>query len=75
MVYSVITTNYSVVGSMADRIASFTDNMVYTSGLEVYQLKADNRDAMLRLIADLREHLPRKYKDGDDLGVCGYEPQ
>ena len=75
MVYAVTRTNFSVVRSLAERISSYSDNMVYASGFEVYELKTRDRDAMLRLIADLSEHQPRDCIDGEDTGICGYEPQ
>ena len=75
MVYAVTRTNFSVVRSLAERISSYSDNMVYASGFEVYELKTRDRDAMLRLIADLSKHQPRDCIDGEDTGICGYEPQ
>ncbi len=75
MVYAVTGTNFSVVRSLAERISSYSDNMVYASGFEVYELKTRDRNAMLRLVADLSEHQPRDCRDGEDIGVCGYETQ
>ena len=75
MVDAVTRANFSVVRSLAERIASYSDNMVYASGFEVYELKTRDRDAVLRLIADLSEHQPRDCRDGEDVGVCGYETQ
>ena len=75
MVYAVTRTNFSVVISLAERISSYSDNMVYASGFEVYELKTRDRNAMLRLVDDLSEHLPRDCRDGENTGVCGYDPQ
>ncbi len=75
MIHTVNSQNSRRVRDIADEIASYTEDFVYASGFEVYELNTGNRDAVLRVIADLNEGLPGNCKDSANLGVCGYEPR
>ena len=75
MVHFVTSMNSQQMRSVADEIASYTDDFVYASGFEVYELNTRNRGATLRLIADLDEHLSMDCNESEGFGVCGYEPQ
>lgn len=75
MIHTVNSQDFQRVRDIADKIASYTDDFVYASGFEVYELNTPNRADMLRIIADLNEGLPGGCKDRAKSGVCGYEPQ
>lgn len=62
------------IGLMARRIGRFTDDLVYAEGFEVYVLNTNDRNALERLAADLREDRPPDCRDDDEEGLCGYEP-
>ena len=74
-VYLLPNSNYRGVWILAKRIARYTDAPVYGDGFEVYVLNTSNRDALERLVADLSEHRPVDCRDGEDVGVCGYDPR
>ena len=63
------------IGLPARTIRRSTDNLVYVEGFEVYVLNTKDRNALERLIADLREHRPDDCIDGEVYGECGYEPR
>ena len=60
---------------MARHIQKYTDDLVYAEGFEVYVLNTQDRDALERLAAGLRKHRARRCCDGEEEGVCGYEPR
>ena len=62
------------IKSRARRIQRYTDYLVYAEGFEVYVLHTQDRSAFERLAADLREHRLGDCKDGEEVGICGYEP-
>ena len=74
-VYLVPKRHFRGVWILAKRIARFTNYPVYGDGFAVYVLNTSNRDALERLVADLSEHRPVDCIDGEDVGVCGYDPR
>ena len=74
-VYLLPNSNYRAVWILAKRLARYTDDPVYGEGFAVYVLNTSDRDALERLVADLSEHRPVDCIDGEDVGVCGYDPR
>ena len=74
-VYLLPNSNYRGVWLLAKGIARHTDDPVHGEGFAIYVLNTSNREALERLVADLIEHRPMDCIDGEDFGVCGYDPR
>ena len=73
--YLPYTSTFREVGLLARRIQRYTHDLVYAEGFEVYVMNTQDRSVLERLAADLREHRPFDCRDGDEKGVCGYDPR
>ncbi len=73
-VYLPYTSTFREIGLMARRIGRYTNDLVYAEGFEVYVLNTNDRNALERLAADLREDRPPDCRDDEEEGVCGYAP-
>lgn len=73
-IYLPHTSTFREIGLMARRIGRYTNDLVHAEGFEIYVLNTNDRNALERLAADLREDRPPDCRDDKEEGVCGYEP-